>query len=68
MLPGGHARIFVATWNLAGQRLSQEDLHQWLRPLVAEKPADLYVLGIQEGHAFESGFWQACPHLRLLEC
>ncbi|OUC47334.1 endonuclease/exonuclease/phosphatase family protein [Trichinella nativa] len=51
ILPGRKLNLFVATFNMAGKNLTENELKDWLMPAAMEHAADLYAVGIQEASA-----------------
>ncbi|KAL1285023.1 Phosphatidylinositol polyphosphate 5-phosphatase type IV [Trichinella pseudospiralis] len=51
ILPGRKLNLFVATFNMAGKNVTENELKDWLMPTAMEHAADLYAVGIQEASA-----------------
>ncbi|KAM4850610.1 phosphatidylinositol polyphosphate 5-phosphatase type IV isoform X1 [Urocitellus parryii] len=47
--PDRHMALFVATWNMQGQKELPPSLDEFLLPTEADYTQDLYVIGVQEG-------------------
>ncbi|XP_020837559.1 phosphatidylinositol polyphosphate 5-phosphatase type IV isoform X1 [Phascolarctos cinereus] len=47
--PDGNLGLFVATWNMQGQKELPNNLDDFLLPSEADCVQDMYVLGVQEG-------------------
>ncbi|XP_004714571.1 phosphatidylinositol polyphosphate 5-phosphatase type IV isoform X1 [Echinops telfairi] len=69
--PDRSAAIFVATWNMQGQKELPGNLDELLLPAGADLAQDMYIIGVQEGCS-DRREWEAClqetlgPHYVLL--